>query len=73
MGAQEISFEDLLADEAAPAAPPATFKQLLADGFPHKGGLAGLAAIERMEDPGAQFAAVRQEYLRIVKMQRRGA
>jgi len=72
MGAEEISFEDLLAEEPAPAAPPATFKQLLADGFPHKGGLAALAAIEQMEEPPAPLAAVRQEYLRIVRMQRRG-
>jgi hypothetical protein len=73
MGAEEISFEDLLADEPACAAPPATFKQLLADGFPHGGGLAALAAIEQMEEPGAQLADVRQEYLRIVRMQKREA
>lgn len=73
MGAEEISFEDLLAGEPASALPPATFKQLLADGFPRQGGLAGLAAIEQMDDPGAQFSALRQEYLKIVKMQRRGA
>ena len=73
MGAEEITFEDLLAGEPASAAAPATFKQLLADGFPHKGGLAALAAIEQMEEPPAQLAAVRQEYLRIVKMQRHGA
>jgi hypothetical protein len=73
MGADEITFEDLLADEPACGAPPATFKQLLADGFPHQGGLAGLAAIEQMEDPGPQLAAVRQGYLQILKMQRRAS
>jgi hypothetical protein len=71
MGAEDISFEDLVADEPACAAPPATFEQLLADGFPHRGGLAVLAAIEQMQDPGPHLAAVRQAYLQLVKMQRR--
>jgi len=73
MDADEITFEDLLDDEPGCAASPATFKQLLADGFPHKGGLAVLAAIERLEDPGPQLAPVRQGYLQILKMQRRAS
>jgi len=69
--ADEITYDDLLADEPACMAPPRTFKQLLADGFPHNGGLAELAAIERMEDPGPQLASVRQGYLQILKIQTR--
>jgi hypothetical protein len=71
MDSDEITFEDLLADEPAGGAPPMTFEQLLADGFPHKGGLAALAAIEHMADPGPQLSAVRRGYLEILKRQRR--
>jgi hypothetical protein len=73
MSVDDITFEDLLANEPAPVAPPLTFKQLLADGFPHEGGLAALAAIEQMEDPGEQFASVRRGYLQILKIQGRAA
>jgi hypothetical protein len=70
MSVDEITFQDLLAGEPAAAA-PSTFKQLLADGFPPQGGLAELAAIAQMEDPGEQFASVRQGYQQILKIQRR--
>jgi hypothetical protein len=72
MGTDDITFDDLLGGEPGGVAPPMTFKQLLADGFPRHGGLEGLAAIEQMADPGPQFAEVRQEYLQILKIQRRG-
>jgi hypothetical protein len=73
MGIDDITFEDLLADEPDRGGRPMTFKQLLADGFPHKGGLEGLATIEQMRDPGPQLAEVRRQYLQILKMQRRAA
>ena len=52
---------------------PPDFKELLAEGFPRHGGLEGLAAIEKMADPGPQLAEVRQGYLQILKIQRRRA
>lgn len=73
MDADEITFADLLADEPVCAAPPKTFGQLLADGFPHKGGLPELAAIGQMEDPGPQLAAVRHRYLELLAVQGRTA
>jgi hypothetical protein len=73
MGTEDINFEDLLAGEPGCGAPPMTFKELLADGFPLHGGLEGLEAIEKMADPGPELAEVRQGYLRILKIQRRGA
>ncbi|HUD27022.1 MAG TPA: hypothetical protein VMQ45_15145 [Burkholderiaceae bacterium] len=66
----DITFEDLLAYEPAGVAPPSTFKQLLADGFPHRGGLEGLAAIQRMPDPGPELAAVQRGFLQILKLQK---
>ena len=56
-----ITFEDLMGGESARATPPMTFEQLLADGFPHRGGLEGLAAIERLPDPGPRLAAVQRQ------------
>jgi len=55
MNANEITFEDLLADEPACATSPMTFKQLLADGFPYQGGPEALSAIQRMPDPGPEL------------------
>jgi len=72
MGADEITFEELQAGEPARARPPTSFQQLLADGFPCQGGLAALAAIEQMADPGPELAEVRRQYLQIVEVQRRG-
>ena len=66
----DITFEDLLAAEPLGAAPPTTFEQLLADGFPHRGGVEGLAAIARMPDPEPRLAEVRRAYLQILKMQK---
>lgn len=73
MGTDEISIEDLLADEPQSVEPLGTFRQLLAEGLPLHCGLAGLALIERIEDPDPHFAAVRQGYLQLLKMQRRAA
>jgi hypothetical protein len=70
MNADEITFEDLLADEPACATSPMTFKQLLADGFPYQGGLEALSAIQRMPDPGPELVAVQHGYLQILKMQK---
>jgi hypothetical protein len=72
MGAEEITFEELLTGEPARLGLPMSFKELLADGFPCQAGLAGLAAIEQMPDPGPQFAEIRRRYLQIVELQRRG-
>ncbi len=72
MEPDEITFEDLLDDdERGCAALPQTFGQLLAEGFPRRGGLAQLAEIERMVDPEPRFAAVQQGYLRLLEQQRR--
>jgi hypothetical protein len=71
MDVDDITFEDLLAGEPARPALPITFEQLLLDGFPHRGGLEGLAAIGSMPDPGPRLAGVRREYLQILKMQKR--
>ncbi|HEV3019740.1 MAG TPA: hypothetical protein VGY49_12040 [Burkholderiaceae bacterium] len=65
----DITFEDLLTGEPAGAQPPMTFEQLLADGFPHRGGLEGLAAIALMPDPEPRLAAVQRAYLQILKTQ----
>lgn len=73
MGAKEISFEDLLGEEAARARPPATLRELLSEGFPCHGGLEVLAAIESMSDADPRMAEVRKSYLQILEMQRRTA
>lgn len=73
MSTDEISFEDLLVGEPQSVEPLSTFRQLLAEGLPLRCGLAGLALIERIEDPDPQFAAVRQGYLQLLKLQRRAA
>jgi hypothetical protein len=74
MGLDDITLEELQADEpAVKTTAPLSFKQLLKEGFPYQGGMEALAAIERMPDPGPQFAEVRQRYLQILALQRRGA
>ncbi len=73
MGAEEVTFEELVAAEPARLGPPMSFKQLLADGFPSHGGVEGLTAIEQLPDPGPQFAELRRKYLQIVELQKRGA
>ncbi len=72
MGAEEVTFEELLAAEPARLGAPVSFKELLADGFPCHGGLEGLAAIERLPDPGPQHADLRRKYLQLVELQKRG-
>jgi hypothetical protein len=71
MDADEITFEDLLAGEPEGTAPARTFARLLAEGFPRGGGLAELAAIMQLEEPGPRFAAVRLGYLQIFATQHR--
>ena len=69
MDADEITFEDLLVEEPGSPAPAGSFAQLLADGFPHKGGLAELTAIVQLPDPGPKSAALRQGYRQILEGQ----
>ena len=69
MDANEITFEDLLAAEPQSGAPADSFAQLLADGFPPKAGVAELAAIARMGDPGPKFAALRHRYQELLEAQ----
>ena len=73
MGAEEITFEQLLAAEPARLEAPSNFKQLLADGFPCHGGLERLTAIGQMPDPGPQFAEVRRGYLQMLELQRKAS
>jgi hypothetical protein len=73
MGEKEVTFEDLLDDDGACAAPPLTFEQVLACGFPYRGGLAALTAITQIEDPGPRLATVRQAYLQILSLQKRAS
>jgi hypothetical protein len=73
MGAEEITFEELVAAEPARLGPPMSFQQLLADGFPCQGGLEGLCAIEQLPDPGPQFSELRGKYLQIVELQKRAS
>lgn len=69
MDDDDITFEDLLDDEPAAAA-PASFSQLLADGFPRNGGMAELAAIAQLPDPGKRLAALQRGYQQILQKQR---
>ena len=71
MDAQEITFEDLLTEEPAETAEVSSFAQLLAEGFPRRGGLAELAAIARMADPDPRFAALQHGFLQILEAQNR--
>lgn len=73
MDSDEITFQDLLGDGTDERAQPASFAQLLAEGFPEKGGLAELAVIAQIPDPGPKFVAVRNGYLQILELQRRAA
>ncbi len=73
MGAEEITFEELLAAEPPRLEAPISFKQLLAEGFPCHGGLERLAAIGQMPDPGPQFAEVRRRYLHVLEIQRKAS
>ena len=65
----DITFEDLVDDEPDGTA-PASFSQLLANGFPRNGGLAALDAIARLPDPGKRLAALQRGYLQILQKQR---
>jgi hypothetical protein len=74
MGAEdEISFNDLLAGEAASPVIPHTYAQLLAEGFPRGGGLAALAAIQNLADPDSRFVSLRNKYQQILDLQRSAA
>jgi hypothetical protein len=72
MDADEITYEDLLSDDD-PIHPglPATFAQLLVDGFPAMGGMSALAGIAQLSDPPPRFAAVQRGYLQLLEEQRR--
>ena len=66
----DITFEDLLDDE--PTGPlPASFSQLLADGFPRNGGMAALTAIAQLPDPGTHLATLQRRYIQLLEKQRR--
>ena len=71
MGEEEITLEDLMDEQPVPVALPATFEQLLADGFPRHGGMAALVAISQMQDPDPRLAPVRLGYQQILRMQTR--
>lgn len=66
----DITFDDLLDDEAA-GDTPMSFSQLLADGFPRDGGMAELAAIAQLPDPGKHLAALQRGYRQLLEKQRR--
>jgi hypothetical protein len=66
----DISFDDLLDDEPASAL-PATYEQLRADGFPRNGGVAELAAIARLPEPGERLAALQRGFFQILEKQQR--
>ena len=69
----DITYNDLLDDQSEPAAAPSTLAELLSNGFPTDGGVAELAALAQLPDPGAQHAAVRQKYLKLLELQKRAA
>jgi len=71
MDAEEITFEDLLTEDPGEAAEVSSFAQLLAEGFPRRGGLAELAAIAQMADPDRRFAALQHGYGEILEAQNR--
>jgi len=71
MDTEEITFEDLLTEDPGEAAEVSSFAQLLAEGFPRRGGLAELAAMARMADSDGRFAALQRGYLEILEAQNR--
>jgi hypothetical protein len=73
MGVDEITLEDLVASEPAltVSTRPLSFKQLLKDGLPLHCGLEGLAAVERLPNPGAKLSDVQRGYLQLLAQQRR--
>ena len=66
----DITFDDLLDDEPT-GGQPMSFSQLLADGFPREGGMAELAAIAQLPDPGKHLAALQRGYRQLLEKQRR--
>lgn len=70
MDDDDITFDDLLDDEPS-SGPPMSYSQLLADGFPRDGGMAALAAIARLPDPGKPLAALQRGYRQLLEKQRR--
>jgi hypothetical protein len=71
MDPDEITFDDLLDDEPAASQVPQSYEQLHADGFPRGGGLAALAAIQTLEDPGSRFVSLRTKYRQLLELQQR--
>ena len=70
MDDDDITFEDLLDDEPT-GGEPTSFSQLLADGFPRDGGMAELAAIVQLPDPGNRLSALQRGYRQLLEKQRR--
>jgi len=66
----DITFDDLLDDEPEGTL-PVTFEQLRAEGFPRNGGVAELAAIARLPNPGEQLAALQRGFVQILEKQQR--
>jgi hypothetical protein len=71
MGDDEIRFEDLLDDEPASAGPPASFKELLEQGFSRHAGLRELEALAALDDPDPRFAALRSKLRQLLQVQTR--
>jgi len=71
MSVDEITFDDLLDDEPSNAGPITTMRQLRDTGFPPQGGLKALAAVQQLEDPDGELAALRQCYLQFLDIQKR--
>jgi hypothetical protein len=69
MGDDEIRFEDLLDDEPAAVAPPASFRELLEHGISRQGGLRELEALAAMDDADPRFAAVRSKLQQLLCVQ----
>lgn len=69
----DITYDDLLDDPSDQAPAPATLAELLLNGFPAHAGLAELAAVAQLPDPGAQHSTERQKYLKLLELQKRAA
>lgn len=72
MDADDITFEDLLKEETGEPTEVSSLAQLLAEGFPRKGGLAELSTIAQMVDTSGKFAALQQRYVEILEAQKGG-
>jgi hypothetical protein len=73
MGADEISFDELMAEETTGESLPQSFSQLLADGFPRGGGMAELAQIANLQVSNPKHAAAQKKFLQLLQLQLRAA